>query len=101
MNKTKPYGAKGICYYSASSNLKFKIIIDEVMTTVGDAIDLSIKITDIYLMITFNRHDNSLVMFYDLIDLNLDIDYEMLYNFIFNLYDNSCICREDPACETK
>ena len=101
VNKTKPYGTKGICYYSASSNLKFKIVIEDVMTTIGDAIDLAIKITDIYLMTTFNRHDNSLVMFYDLIDLNLDIDYEMLYRMVFNLDDDSYICRKDAPCKTK
>lgn len=100
VNKTKPYGTKGICYYSASSSLKFKIDIEDVRTTVGDMIDLALKITDIYLTTAFNRHDNSLTMFYDDINLDFSVDYDMLYDYIFNLDKDSYVCGENRTCTT-
>ena len=82
VDKTKPYGTQGKCYYSATSKLKMKIDIDEITTTITNDIDLIINFADIYLITAFNRHDNSLVMFYDDIDIKCAIDSGLFANCI-------------------
>ena len=84
VDKTKPYGTKGICYYSAQSQLDFKINIDDISLSIGSSIDLLLKFADIFLVTTLNRHDASLAVINDVIKLNTNIDYEIAYDFAFN-----------------
>lgn len=94
VNKTKPYGTQGICYYSATSKLHFAIDIDAVATTISNSVDLAIKCADMYLITTFNRHDNSLVMFYDDIDVDFKINYDRK-SFFYEYFSNNGLEEED------
>ena len=88
VNKTKPYGTHGICYYSSTSKLKFKIDIEEISNSISNSIDMALTFKDIKLTTMFTRHDGSIGIFFETINLDTKMDYEMIYDFIINQSEN-------------
>lgn len=83
VDNTKPYGTKAICYYSATVEAAFAVNIDSVNTCTNYNIKANINIlNDFDLTSAYNRHDNSLAIYHDLMKASLDIEADILHTYI-------------------
>lgn len=83
VNKTKPFGTQAICYYSTKLYIDLAVDVDVNQSQVGNIFNIPISLSkNLGLISTYNRHDNSLAVYYDLfnIDLDTDIDYTIDVN---------------------
>ena len=74
VDKTKPYGTKALCYYSATALLKMSMFISSIRTMNKNTTHLQLKIPDekIGIITEVNRHDKSLGIYYDMFRLNMN-----------------------------
>lgn len=77
VDKTKPYGTKGRCYYSTTTELKFGLNIEDVHAQIQNNIKILLALKDIYLLTTFNRQDGSIVYHHDAIKLDANLAYKI------------------------
>lgn len=74
VDNTKPYGTKAVCYYSASVEASIAVNIKDVQAIINHDIDVHLSIPDnIEIVSEYNRHDNSLAIYHDLMPMALKI----------------------------
>lgn len=92
VDNVKPYGTKAICYYSATVEASMNINVDDVQSLVNTDINAHIKLPDDFETISeYNRHDNSLFIYHDLMKIALDIEIDNIKTYI----DDKDIQRSD------
>lgn len=87
VNKTKPYGTRGVCYYEDTIDITLKTHIDVIDTQVQKNIKLLLDINDfIWLDSWYNLHDSSIKASYNLI--LSDIDMNVFINNYYTAVEN-------------
>ena len=85
VDNAKPYGTKAICYYSASVEASLTININDVKTVINHDIDAQLHIpNDFTITSEYNRHDNSLAIYHDLMKMMLNIEIDNVKSYIQN-----------------
>lgn len=80
VDKTKPYGTQAVCYYSTKLYMDLAIDLSLSESQSENIFDLPLKLKkNLGLISTYNRHDNSVAVYYDLFncDLKTNIDYKV------------------------
>ena len=77
VDKNKPYGTKGICYYSYTDYLNLYLNIDVQDVCVHNYYYEELELDRIGAISYYDRHDNSVFINYDLCDIENEID---IYN---------------------
>lgn len=83
VDKTKPFGTKGIAYYSNTTefDLNIDFDVDNLTTNVYNNFDL--ELDSLFGLISwYNRHDNSIAIYHDLTQYTLDIDTDTKVDYI-------------------
>lgn len=90
VDRVKPFGTKGICYYSATTYLDVEIDvqinISEVITKASIEFDID---KNIGIISWYNRHDDSLAITYDLIRIYIQQIKTNIKNNIANIKNNT------------
>lgn len=91
VDKVKPYGTKAICYYSATTYLKFKMFIDAVRSMTDYHMKLSFKIPEDKLGVIseYNRHDDSLGIYYDMFNIHLSTAIKTVVSKVDNILNKT------------
>lgn len=85
VDNTKPYGTKAFCYYSASVRASFAMNIDVIKSEFQHSLKVFLSMPNDFDMITeCNRHDNSLIVYYDLTRAILSTELDIAVEFFNN-----------------
>lgn len=74
VEKTKPYGTKGLCHYNYNSYIDLTIDADLDDVSSDTYNELELNLDDLGLVSWYDRDDNSIAIFYDLFTIKQDID---------------------------
>ena len=90
VDKTKPFGTKGIAYYSNTTELDLNVDFDINNFTTNSYNYFDLEIEPIFGLVSwYNRHDNSVAIYNDLTQYKLDTDADIITNCNSNNNDIS------------
>lgn len=83
VDKVKPFGTKAICYFSFDVKFKLKLAMEILATQIIDTEEFEFKLANDFGMISwYNRHDNSIAIYFDLTKFYIDIDEPTINSLI-------------------
>ncbi len=83
VDNVKPYGTKAICNYAATVNLDLGINVKEVKNNINNNIDVHMYMPDDFTLSSlYNKFDDTISVYYDLMSAKLRIEIDKLINFI-------------------
>jgi len=100
VDRVKPFGTKAICYFSFDVKFEIKIVMDEIKSELLNDLSFNIKLEDLGLISWYNRHDNSVAIYFDLTKYYIDIDDDILISLSSQdktFWDNKHIIGEVDA----
>ena len=95
VDNVKPYGTKAICYYSASVDVSIAINVDTVKSEFNHNVDVHLYMPEDFSIISsYNRHDNTLAIYYDLMKINLEMELDTIIGNV------KCINKDENVVST-
>lgn len=83
VDRTKPFGTKGIAYYSSTTELDLNVDMDIDNFTINSINNFDIEIEPVFGLVSwYNRHDNSIAMYNDVTKCELGIESDFNANYI-------------------
>lgn len=74
VDRVKPFGTKAVCYFSCNVKFELKIVMDEIKKEIIDNEFFNLAFEDMGTISWYNKHDNSIMVTYDLTKYYMNID---------------------------